>query len=181
MTSEQSKFAEENIRLMYRYFNMHDITNEDDRADLFEYYCKIVECYDDKKGKFSTLLYFSLDRYRKHIYNYKYNKCRFSDKPSLSLDSTYDDENDWLQELVCEKDIDIELVEFLDICERVYDKLATKKNSYNRKLEDREIFTMLLAGYTRKEIGNMCNISQQALSVRINKIKAIFYKEMEEC
>ncbi len=179
MTYEQAMFAEENINLMYKYFHKNNIDDEDERADLMEYYCYCVTKYDESIGKFSTLLYFSLDRYRRRLYNYNHRLCRHTDDIA-SLDDDYENDFDWYEKLPSNDD-DFEDVELSDICSNVMERLVKKQTSRAKKIEDCELFSMLLDGYTRKEICEKYNLSPAIVSMRIKKLRPVWDKEMEEC
>lgn len=179
MTYEQKIFAEKNINLMYHYFHKNNIDDEDDRADLMEYYCYCITKYDESMGKFSTLLYLSLDRYRKRLYNYNHRLCRHTND-IVSLDIESDSDFDWHEKLPS-NDEDFEDVELSDVCSNVMERLVKKQTSRSKKIEDFELFSMLLDGYTRKEICEKYNLSPAIVSMRIKKLRPVWDKEMEEC
>lgn len=181
MTKEQSQFAEDNIKLMYKYFMDNRIDDEDERAELMMFYCVVVPYYQEQKGKFSTLLYYSLDKYRQRIYNYNHKKCRYAENAPLSIEKVMEDDEDWLEKLISKDCSDFEEIELLDICGRVMARLEKKKTERTKKIENSELFSMLLNGYTRKEICERYHVSPQTVSVRIDKIKSIWNKEREEC
>ncbi len=179
MTYEQAMFAEENINLMYYYFHKNNINDEDDRADLMEYYCYCVTKYDESMGKFSTLLYLSLDRHRKRLYNYNHRLCRYVED-IVSIDKEQENDFDRHEKLPSNNE-DFEDIELSDICSNVMGRLAKKQTSRAKKIEDCELFSMLLDGYTRKEICEKYHISPETVSARIKKIRPVWDKEMEEC
>lgn len=45
MTNEQRQFAEDNINLVYKYFALKNVSDEDERAHLMEKYCDCILSY----------------------------------------------------------------------------------------------------------------------------------------
>lgn len=180
MTNGQSKIAEDNIELLYSYWHKRGITDEDDRADLMEYYCRVIEKYDESKGKLSTILYISLDNYRTYLYNYRYKSVRYPKGGTTSLESATDDDKDYLYNFIEFDSDSFDSIEFLDVCEKVLATLV-KQRKNRRKVNNAELFAMLCSGYSRTEIAERYKISAQAISVRVKEIKEVWKKEMEGC
>lgn len=186
LNDEQRAFAENNIKLVWKYIYTHNLSpskDEDLIGDLFEEYCKIICKFDKSKSEFSTFLYFSLDNKVRKVYNYNQRKGRHKAKYTLSLDSWDDEEDNYSVELGRE-DSALGNIEWKDICERIEHKLGKceRKGSHYKKIELNEMFNMLCNGYTRLDISRQYGMSEQAISARIKrKIRPVWEKELEGC
>lgn len=180
MTDEQRQFAEDNINLVYKYFALKNVSDEDERAYLMEKYCDCILSYNKSIGAFSTYLYFTLDKYRIYLYNYNHRKCRWSPEPTVSLEDKELDDDDRIY-MYINSEYFTDNLELLDVCEKVKIRLRIHKGNCNRKIDSVTMFELLMNGYTRKEIAAMYGVSHQAISKQIEKIKVVWKKELEGC
>lgn len=188
LSEEQRVFAEENMRLVWKYVNTHNLSqvrDEDLIGDLFEEYCRVICSFDKNKSEFSTFLYFSLDNKLRKVYNYNQRKGRYKAKYAIPID-LWDDENedDRCVRILSRDDSALGDVEWKDICERIEHKLGKceRRGSHYKKIELNDMFNMLCNGYTRLDISKRYGMSEQAISARIKrKIRPVWKKELEGC
>lgn len=189
MNNEQRKFAEDNIKLVYKYAYKHNLDpnqDEDLICDLLEEYCKAICRFNrDKNNKFSTFLYVLLDRKMIDVYNYKHRKCRYYGAEPLSLNyflSKDDNEEKDGDLSVGTIDKGLENIEQEEIYKNIaYGLKRQDDKSKRKKVEFTTVFNLLLKGYSKREICKICEISPQTLSKKIKKIKHIWEKELEGC
>lgn len=189
MNDKQRKFAEDNIKLVYKYAYKHNLDfnqDEDLIGDLLEEYCRAICRFDiGKNNKFSTFLYILLDRKMVDVYNYNHRKCRYCGVEPLSLNyflSKEDNSKNDRDLSVGIIDRNLISIEQEDIYNNIAHKLKRQDSKIKqRKVESNTIFNLLLEGYSKGEICKICKISPQALSKKIKKIKLIWEKELEGC
>lgn len=189
MNNEQRKFAEDNIKLVYKYAYKHNLDpnqDEDLIGDLLEEYCKAICRFDrNKDNKFSTFLYVLLDRKMIDVYNYNHRKCRYCGVEPLSLnyflskEDNSKNDSDLSVGIIDKRLVNIER-------EEIYNNIAYRlkrqdDKSKRKKVESTTIFNLFLKGYSKREICKICEISPQTLSKKIKKIKHIWEKELEGC
>ncbi|EMJ5513362.1 sigma-70 family RNA polymerase sigma factor [Clostridioides difficile] len=168
---ERNKLFEDNINLVHfiisRYFNCFLRKYPYLKEDLFqEGYIglhKATCCFDESKGKFSTIAFSYISGYLKTFTN-KYAKKHYrNDIDSFEkciYRDTYGEEIRIEDKLASNESIDIESVHVIRSCIKRSKIKNIQKLVYLRE-----------KGYSQKEIGKMLGTSQASIYRRLKKLK----------
>lgn len=163
MTDEQRKLVEDNHNLIYGFLNKKELT--DDYYDIVALgLCKAAMNYDESKGKFSTLAFKCMDREMGIYYTYLKRKTFIPENLVFSYNETANED-------VSESIVDAVLPDNND---RIgYSLENIDFNCFMGLLKDKErqIIKCLKRGFNQKEIAEMMNMTQQAVSLNIKSIK----------
>lgn len=187
LDNKQKQIVEENVGLVYKYAQMHNIIDQDEIGDLLCEFCKVVDkdTYDKEKAKFSTFIWNSLNNYRKGKLRANSTIKRTLDScPTLpSLNNTYykDDSGDmeWGEVIPCPHDYFGE-IEFEDLILALREKLEKQDNRYNaeKKIKRVQVFDELIYSYLYEngrfnaaEIALKYDISRQRINNYVVKIR----------
>lgn len=163
MTDEQRKLVEDNHNLIYGFLNKKELT--DDYYDIVALgLCKAAMSYDESKGKFSTLAFKCMDGEMSTHYTYlkrkkfipenlifSYNETANEDVSESIVDAILPDNNDRIG-------YSLENIDFDCFINLLKDK-------------ERQIIEHLIKGFNQKEIAEIMNMTQQAVSLNIKSIK----------
>ena len=149
MTEEQKQLAADNHNLIYSFLNKHNL-NEEEYYDLAAIgLCKAAKCYKDDVSKFSTYAYRCMIN---TVINEKKTKNLARRIPEELIGS-------YNNTIFCERGEKIEFIDILpddvDFEKDVIAQVMIDNCMCNLSEKNRLVFTLLLDGYTHREIADI--------------------------
>lgn len=183
ITPEQEQLAQDNHPLIYSFLKKHNLP-EDEFYDIVAIgFMKAVRAFDSNRGiKFATFAYRCMRS--EWLLELRIRKQKPLNYITLSLDMPIGDDTGEheavLGDTVPNENTEdsfhaVEIDEFYETARR---RLAYLTNQRYAD-ECLKAWQLHQAGYTQREIGLMCNVTQSAIKRRLDRILAIMHKEIE--
>ena len=176
MTERDIDLINNNIKLVYKYFSLHNITDEDLRQELFMHLCERMHYYDDSKGKLSVFMYTVLDNRVKTLGVLKAKK-HFD-----TIAVANKEEETSVYDLIPDKENTERYVEVIDLIKSSIDNVVKKNNSKNTfdKSDFCDIIYMIANGYNTREIAENYNCTRQNIHIMLTKVRNELKRLLEE-
>lgn len=175
----KTQLMEDNIGLMYKYYGMYKVDDDDKRQEIAYAYCKAIKNYSaNNKCAISTYVFTAIDN---HLHQQHY--LRSMQKRTMPKDVTYfsfnqlvrygahdtRDEDMCYEDVVGSEDKDFDDILIEDIVARIRPKLTKKQL---------QVFDLLLAGNTRTEVAHKLGSSHQAVTQKLDIIREKVMREL---
>ena len=169
---DKTQLMEDNIGLMYKYYGIHKVDDEDKQQEIAYAYCKAIKNYGaNNKCAISTYVFTAIDN---HLHQQHY--LRSMQKRTIPEDITYfsfnqhtRDEDMCYEDVVGSEDKDFDDILIEDIVTRIRPKLTQKQL---------QVFDLLLAGNTRTEVAHKLGSSHQAVTQKLDIIREKVMREL---
>jgi len=174
---DKTKMMEDNIGLIYKYYHIHNVNDEDRQQEIAYAYCKAVKKYKpDNKHSFSTYIFTVIDNHlKKQYYLSSMQKRTFVEGTEyFSLDQRVkggeqDIDVSFYEDIIGFADYDYETAEIKLDLEKVLSTFTAKQV---------KVITLILEGKTKNEVATIMGNTNQAVSEMLRRCKDEFKRKM---
>ena len=177
----KTKMMEDNIGLIYKYYHMYNIDDDDRRQEIAYAYCRAVNAYDEENShrSLSTYAFAAMSNRLRSIHRTNsYAKRTLPDGTKyFSLDQQLQNNGeahsldcDYFYDVVGYDDSAFDEVIVQDIVDRIRPQLTKTQL---------KVFDLLVEGNTRNEVAKKLGRSNQAVQQIISRIKNIIMGEIK--